>query len=280
MNNSTTIKNRKTISILGCGWYGFELGKVLIQQGYNVKGSTTTVDKLEVLSAYKIQPFLINIKKDEGNYDPTFFKTDILFVCIPPKRTSTEHVDFYQKIEQIVQAANLYSVPQVVFISSIAVYGDANTDVTEISIPQPETESGKAMLKAEQLFQEQKTFTSTIIRFAGLVGPKRHPGRFFAGKTNVPNGKAPINLVHLNDCIGLSLALLENEVFGHTFNACAPDHPSKQQFYIPASINLRLPPPIFIDELINWKKVSTIYSHLLNYKYLVDNWIKWLNEDN
>lgn len=278
-SHSTPI-NKKTISILGCGWFGLELAKALIQKGYIVKGSSTTADKLELLSSHHIQPFLVNIQKDEASYDDDFFKSDILFICIPPKRNTSEQSDFYNKIEQIVHTATTHHIKQLLFISSTAVYGDTNEEVTELSIPKPETESGKAMLKVEQLLKNQKNISSTVIRFGGLVGPNRNPGRFFAGKTAVPNGQAPINLIHLSDCIGLSLAIIENEAFGHTFNACAPDHPDKQQFYTAAAINAQLTPPVFIDELLNWKKVSTIHTKLLNYNYLVNNWINWLGKDN
>ncbi|MEQ7799543.1 SDR family oxidoreductase [Pedobacter sp. ASV1-7] len=278
MSNPIPI-NKKTISILGCGWFGLALAKNLVQKGYNVKGSSTTLEKLNLLSSHKIQPFLVDFKKDNAHYDANFFKTDFLFICIPPKRSTSEQSDFYFKIEQIVNAAIKNQIKQVLFISSTAVYGDTNEVVTELSIPKPETASGKVMLQTEKLLNAQKAFTSTIIRFAGLVGPQRHPGRFFAGKTNIPNGKAPINLIHLDDCIGLSIAILENENYGHTFNACAPDHPDKQEFYTLASIKAELSPPLFIDELLNWKKVSTIHTDLLNYNYLVNNWINWLNED-
>jgi nucleoside-diphosphate-sugar epimerase len=278
MSNPTPI-SKKTISILGCGWFGLALAKTLIQKGYNVKGSSTTLEKLNLLSSHNIQPFLVDFKKDTANYDADFFKTDLLFICIPPKRSTSEQSDFYSKIEQIVNVATKNLIRQVLFISSTAVYGDTNEVVTELSTPRPETASGKAMLQVEQLLKNQKAFTSTIIRFAGLVGPQRHPGRFFAGKIDVPNGKAPINLIHLNDCIGLSLAILEKQSFGYTFNACAPDHPSKQEFYTLATIKAELSKPSFIDELLNWKKVSTAQKDVLNYNYLVNNWISWLNED-
>lgn len=278
MNNNSE-QTKKTISILGCGWYGLELAKALIHQGYQVKGSSTTIEKLEILSNYHIQPFIVNIQKSGEQYDPSFFKSDLLFVCIPPKRNAAEQADFYYKIERIINAVKENQMKHLVFISSTAVYGDTNSEVTELDIPKPETESGKAMLKVESLLKKQTDFTSTIIRFAGLVGPKRHPGRFFAGKKNIPNGSAPINLIHLDDCIGISLAILKNEAFGYTFNACAPDHPSKQNFYTLATQSVQLPLPIFMDELLNWKIVTSVHNSVLNYNYLVTNWIKWFNED-
>ena len=47
-----------------------------------------------------------------------------------------------------------------------------------------------------------------ILRLAGLVGPGRHPGRFFAGKS-APDGQHGVNLVHLEDVIGAIELLLQ-----------------------------------------------------------------------
>ncbi len=279
MDNFITSTAPKTISILGCGWYGFELAKKLVQQHYIVKGSSTTPEKLDLLATHRIRPFLINFQKDKESYDPAFFQTDVLFICIPPNRRAGQQSDFSAKIAHIANAAKLNKVNQVVFISSTAVYGDINEEITELTVARPETESGRAILEAEKLLSSQQAFTSTIIRFGGLIGPEREPGRFFAGKTDVPNGRAPINLIHLDDCIGLSLSLLKNGTFGHIYNACSPDHPSKQQFYTTAALRTQLPAPVFKDELLNWKIISTIQSPLVNYKYLVSNWIEWLHKD-
>jgi nucleoside-diphosphate-sugar epimerase len=268
-----------TVSILGCGWYGLELAKALISKGYDVKGSSTTTEKLEILAKHQIQPFLVNFERDEENYDPAFFQCDTLFVCIPPKRSTGQQLNYHHKIQHISNAAKVHKTSNLIFISSISVYGDLNAEVTELSIPYPETESGVAMLKAENLLKDQNDFTCTIIRFAGLVGPGRDPGRFFAGKTAISNGRAPINLIHLDDCIGISLNIIKYKAFGHIFNACSPDHPSRQEFYTLATANAQLTPPVFIDELLKWKLISGIQAPSLNYDYQISDWIGWLNQN-
>ena len=49
------------ISILGCGWLGLPLAKALLKKKFHVNGSTTTVEKLDVLKDEGINPFLIDI---------------------------------------------------------------------------------------------------------------------------------------------------------------------------------------------------------------------------
>ncbi|RZJ28768.1 MAG: short-chain dehydrogenase, partial [Flavobacterium sp.] len=53
------------ISILGCGWLGLPLAKSLIQKGYSVKGSTTSENKVDVLQANNIDPFVISLSEDK-----------------------------------------------------------------------------------------------------------------------------------------------------------------------------------------------------------------------
>jgi nucleoside-diphosphate-sugar epimerase len=267
----------KTVSILGCGWYGFSLATKFVSKGIAVRGSTTSTNKLQQLGEALIEPYLVNFSADNETYDPSFFKCDVLFVCIPPKIRAGNAEDYLNKIKRIIKAIKTNKVKQVVFISSTGVYGDLNTEVNELTAPIPDTESGRAMLKAEELLKHETDFTTTIIRFAGLIGPGRDPGRFFAGKTGVPNGKAPINLIHLTDCVGISCAIIDKEAFGFTFNACSPCHPQKADFYTKAAISSGLVKPEFLNELNNWKMVSgDNVNSILNYHYRVADLMKWL----
>lgn len=270
----------QTVSILGCGWYGLALAKRLVSAGYTVKGSTTTEEKLETLSALSIQPYLLQFEEGSAASDPDFFSTDILVICIPPKRSSAEQSSFLIKIKKIVAQAEAQQLRQLIFISSTAVYGDTNSVITEATTAAPDTDSGKAMLETERFLQSSSSITSTILRFAGLIGPGRNPGRFFAGKQGIPNGQAPINLVHQEDCVEFTLAILEQAAFGDTYNVCSPDHPSKQVFYVKAAQQSQLPLPGFNDELLKWKIVrSQPANSTFHYQYRIADFSKWMDTD-
>lgn len=257
-----------TISIAGCGWYGLNLAKELVKNDHTVKGSTTTADKLPVLKNAGIQPYLIDFA--DSNIQSVFFKCDILWICIPPKTRSGNGEGYLNAIKNLIAAAKSHQIKQVILISSTSVYADDNSEVDELTIPDPDTESGKVMVRAEELLKQQNGFTTTIIRFAGLFGPGRDPGRFFGGKKDIPNGNAPINLIHLTDCIGVSLAILDKQAFGQTYNACTPDHPTKAAFYTKAAIRMGLEKPEFLDEKKDWKIVSSLFvGSVLNYQYQI-----------
>jgi len=267
------VQKRMIISILGCGWYGKALAKELLQKSIIVKGSTTSAEKLDGLRAIGISPYAVQVNADQIKYDADFLKCDVLVISIPPGLKKGEGAAYLPKVKHVIEAVLQKSIQKVIYISSTGVYGDNNKTVTEDDAPNPDNESGKILLEAENLFRDESDFKTTIIRFGGLVGPDRHPGRFFAGKKDVPNGLAPVNIVHLADCVGIGSAIIERNAFGYVFNACSPDHPSKEDFYKDAALKGGYAPPQFLHELKTWKIVdSSNLKPILNYTFKIQNW--------
>ncbi|PAW93837.1 hypothetical protein CKK33_10155 [Mucilaginibacter sp. MD40] len=267
-----------TISILGCGWYGLPLAKALVSDGYKVKGSTTSGSKVEQLAGAGIEPFILDLSADRSTFPDDFFDTDVLVIAIPPKTRSGEGEEYLSKMEKVVASVNKHQVSKVILISSTGVYADMNKVVDEDTPPVPDTASGKILLQAETLFQQQIEFKTAIIRFGGLVGPGRHPGRFFTGKQGITNGLAPVNLIHLNDCIGITKAIIHKNAYGHIFNAVAQHHPTRADFYTQAAEKGELALPGFILKLDNWKIVeSKNVPRILAYEYQTDDWYRALD---
>lgn len=263
-----------TISILGCGWFGLALAKSLLQEDVTVKGSTTSESKLSQLADAGIAPYLIQIDRSAGKTDAEFFDCDLLVVSIPPKIRAGEGAAFLRKINNIIESINKHPIPQVIYISTTGVYGDLAMELNEDSDPQPDTENRKLLLQAEELFQSQANFKTTIVRFGGLVGPGRHPGRFFAGKKDIANGQAPVNLIHQADAVGVVMAIIYKEHFGQVFNGCSPDHPSRSDFYTSVAKHGGFELPEFRDELQGWKIVNSIkVKEMLNYDFKVKDWL-------
>lgn len=270
----------KSISILGCGWYGLPLAKSLVFKGYTVKGSTTSKNKLNLIEETGAKSFLINFDLADDEFDASFFDSEVLIVCLPPKRHAGEHKDYPAKIKKIIDAAKRGSIAKVLMISSTSVYADVNREVLAGELPMPDTEAGEAILHAEEYVKSAYTHNATIVRFSGLIGPGRNLARFFAGKTNISNGLAPINLIHLEDCIKLTEYLIAEDAFGFTLNASSPDHPSRMDFYSKVAEITGLELPGFIPELVKWKQINGNEPvSKLNYKYLVNNWSEFLTVD-
>ncbi|WAC41537.1 SDR family oxidoreductase [Pedobacter sp. SL55] len=265
----------KTISILGCGWFGLPFAKALLAKGYRVKGSTTSMDKLEQLKAEGIEPYQINLNED-ADLPASFFETDVLFVNVPPRAKAENAQNYAQKLTKIANAA-LGKTSQLVFISSTGVFEDGNFEVDENTLPNPTNDAGRALLEAEKLWENYPQFSTTIMRFAGLIGPGRNLAKFFAGRADVSNGKAPINLITLDDCIGLCLRLLATEQFSEIYHGVAPHHPTRAAFYTQLCDVSGMEKPLFKDELLDWKQINSVnVSDKLGYNFEVQNWFKWM----
>jgi nucleoside-diphosphate-sugar epimerase len=274
MNHSANEK--PMVSILGCGWYGLALAKALIADGYLVKGSTTSKNKLEVLKDAGISPHLVIFEPEEHHFDHAFFESEILIISIPPKRNSPTLLNYPDKIRAIADEAKKHQVKQVIFISSSGVYEDGNFTVNETVSPHPNNEAGKLILAAEKLLQAETAFCTTIIRFAGLIGPERTLTKHLAGKANIPNGLVPINLIHLTDCIGLTEMIISKKAFGEIYHGVCPHHPTRADFYTKNCLAHGVEAPRFIAELLTWKKIESIHVPQLGYQYQVNNWEEWL----
>lgn len=261
----------KTVSILGCGWFGLAFAKVLVQQGYVVKGSTTRIEKIEELKSAGVQSYLLDLNEIAG-LPSDFFDSDVLFVSVPPRAKSDNAQNYADKLERVAKSA-LERTKQLVFISSTGVFEDGKFEVDENSKPNPESTVGKALLEAENMWNTYPQLTTTIIRFAGLIGPHRNLARFFAGKTDIPNGKAPINLIALKDCIGLCLRMLEKQQFGGIYHGVSPHHPSRKEFYTQLCKVSDMAKPVFRNELLDWKQINSVnITKRLGYTFDVQNW--------
>ncbi|MFV8364035.1 SDR family oxidoreductase [Flavobacterium sp. ZT3P35] len=263
------------ISILGCGWLGLPLAKALVKNEYLVSGSTTSIEKIAVLENAGIEPFLIVLSENKtiGNLTEFLADSEILIIDVPPKLRGSETENFVSKIKNIIPFIEKSAVQKVLFISSTSVYNDVDAFVTEETIAKPATESGKQLLETEQLLQSNINFKTTILRFGGLIGEDRHPVKFLAGRENLENPNAPINLIHQEDCIGIINAILSQQVWGETLNAVTPYHPTRAEYYTQKAVELNLALPKFTTGSNSNRKIilSDYLETVLKYTFTQPN---------
>ena len=268
----------KQISILGCGWLGLPLAKSLISKGFSVKGSTTSLEKISILENHGIQAYRIEISESEIKGEAKSFleNSEILIIDIPPKLRGDSNENFVKKIKKLIPFIEKSKIEKVIFISSSSVYADDPSTalrVTELVKPNPNTESGKQLVKSEILLQSNANFKTTIIRCGGLIGEERHPVYHLAGKQNLQNPDAPINLIHQIDCIGIIEKIIEQNCWNETFNAVAPFHPTRKEYYTQKAKELNLPLPEFSAEKTSIGKtmMSNKLETFLHYKFQKPN---------
>ncbi len=245
------------VSILGCGWLGRPLARHLVGRGVSVRGSTTTPEKVEALRRDGIDPYRLVLDPDVSGEDvASFFASSVLVLNVPPPRSAEDVFEQHRRqIEAVLETASEGAVEWILFASSTGVYPKVERTVTEADQPpgQPDAlpgrrrSTGRAVLAAEAQLMNDPAVAGTVVRLGGLYGDNRHPGRFLAGRTNVSRPEAPVNLIHREDCVGVLSTLLEQDVRGEVFNACADAHPTRRAVYTQAAKVLGLEPPTFDD---------------------------------
>jgi len=245
---------------MGCGWLGLPLAKSLLEDGYAVHGTTTSASKMAVLEAAGIRPYPISLQESgpEGPIALFLKSVDVLIVNVPPRLRGAHKENYVKKMQGLHRAIQAVAVQKVVFVSSTSVYGDVNGEVTEDTPPKPSTESGRQLVISENLFRKDLNLKTTIVRFGGLIGPNRHPVTMLSGRTGLQNGGAPINLIHLNDCIAILKAIVHEGWWNEVFNAVYPEHPEKAEYYTSEAKKRGIPPPqYFGDAVQKGKKIRS-----------------------
>ncbi|MCZ4060763.1 SDR family oxidoreductase [Pantoea sp. LMR881] len=244
----------KKVAIVGLGWLGMPLATALTARGWQVTGSKTTPDGVDAARRCGIEAFQLELTPemmcDAEDIEP-LLNVDALVVTLPASRTAEGGEKYLQAVQNVVDSALVYNVPRIIFTSSTSVYGSHSGLMKENSALQPETLAGKTLVALESWLHDLPGTSVDILRLAGLVGPKRHPGRFLAGKKEVANGSHGVNLVHLDDVVEAIMLLLQTPKGGRVFNLCAPKHPSRATFYSTVTRQLGLEPPQFLAEESN-----------------------------
>jgi nucleoside-diphosphate-sugar epimerase len=254
------LKRTMTISILGCGWLGLPLAQHLIDRGHNIKGSTTSLEKLELLEENNIRPFLIKLTPEIEHPESVqpFWNSEVLVINIPPGRRRENVIAFHTaQIYAVNNAIRDSSIEFVVFISSTSVYPKSAGLVTENdAIPgKAKRTSGNALLKAERILTQNPSFKTTIVRFGGLIGYDRHPVNYLSAKKELKRANAPVNLIHRDDCIKIMTRITENSITGEVFNAVHDNHPTREKYYLKAAKKLGMEPPQFKKDDKNGYKI-------------------------
>jgi nucleoside-diphosphate-sugar epimerase len=248
----------RTISVLGCGWLGVPLAMSFLKEGFSVKGSTTSEEKIEILEALGLETHLVNISESK-KFD-SFLETDILVIAITAK-----DIDGFKKLISQIQNS---VVQKVIFISSTSVYESLNKVMTE-----EDTVLKNPLTTIENLFRENIFFDTTIIRFGGLFGDDRHPGNWFANNRKISQPKGFVNMIHREDCIEIIHEIIDQNSWNSTFNACANHHPTRKDFYTNAKLSKGFKIPEFEEnEEYTWKIISSDkVQKVLGYEFIHDN---------
>ncbi|MGI4762555.1 MAG: NAD(P)-binding domain-containing protein [Janthinobacterium lividum] len=246
---ASTTANPSTIAVLGCGWLGLPLAKHLLAQGHRVLGTTTSAEQLPALAKAGIEAQLLQLgpeftASDEQRLTSLLGQATSLVLNVPPRAAvAGGYPQLLRPVHRAVAATRLQSV---LFVSTTGVYPDEPRLMRETDAISTRDAASDVLRTEGHFVPRYGQWQSTVVRLGGLIGPERAPGRFLAGRRNLLQGDAPTNLLHLTDAVGVLSTILEQNIWGHTFNVCAQSHPLRRDFYPAAALYLGLEPPTFL----------------------------------
>ncbi|PCI01635.1 MAG: NAD(P)-dependent oxidoreductase [Flavobacteriaceae bacterium] len=259
--------NNNSISILGCGWLGLPLAKHLISHNYGVKGSSRSLHKNALLKEKGITPYCIDLSNKATNFSE-FLRSETLICVLPSK-----DIEGFQHLITHIEKS---MVKQVLFISATSVYNAHPNPITENNAT-----NNCDLAIIEQLFLNKNTFKTTILRFGGLIGPKRNPGNFFKKGRLVKAPDSPVNMIHLDDCIHIIHQIILQKSWNTILNACTDSHPSKREFYRHMTHISHKETPNFDSETESLVKLisNEKLKKLLNYSFIHTDLMQLTLED-
>lgn len=252
------------IGIIGLGWLGLPLAKSLLNKGFHVIG--TTRSRTIELSHEHFSHVLFDplVKKHQSTV--YFGDLDVLVLAFTPSR-----VDEKAYAKDCVRMLDLVSPScKVIQISSTSVYPERNGIFSELDYPAGSVKTN-AIGYAELAISSMLRDRLTVIRMSGLVGPKRYPVTAMTKSGKTYQAMDRVNLIHLEDAIGLTEHVIQQKLWNKTINGCATEHPFKGAFYTGMASRLGIDPPLFEDRTRSERIISNQLSLDLGYKYIYPN---------
>lgn len=241
---------KKKVSIVGCGWLGVPLAEQLMAEGYPVKGSTTTPEKVPHLQQTGVEAYVASLTPGpQGTYWSQLLDVDCLIVDIPP-RLAKQSGDFHpQQIQYLADMVLSTSISEIIYVSSTSIYPELNQVMAEEDVVDPATSASPALVKAEQIMIGLRTETRnvTVLRCGGLMGYDRIPGKYVREKKDITTGQVPVNYVHRDDVVTIISTLLTRGIPNEIYNVVAPQHPVRRRVYEASCQQFGWEVPTFVD---------------------------------
>ncbi|WP_294960371.1 hypothetical protein [Sulfurimonas sp.] len=182
----------KTVGIVGCGWVGKPLAKLLSD-------------------TFRVECFSREITSD----DSAFWQNDTIIISI---NTKDNYLKTLQKISTLASKSS-----NIILMSSISVYREFDCEVDESAII---TNIG-LQREAEKLVSTLRD-KLVILRLGGLMGDDRVSGKW---KSVSSFSDGEVNYIHRDDVINITKKIIESQVVNGIFNLVASGHPLRSQVH-------------------------------------------------
>jgi nucleoside-diphosphate-sugar epimerase len=237
--------------IIGCGYLGRRVGRLLRARGDVVLATTRSAAKAAELEAQGFEPVVFDVTRvGSASGLPRVERT---VFCVGFDRTSGATFGEVHEGGLRHVLGRLGRLGALVYTSSTGVYGGAGgTWVDEATPPAPTSPSGAACLGAEGWVREWAEgwrVGATVLRLAGLYGPGRIIRRqpLMRGEPIAGDPEKHVNLVHVEDAASAVVAALDRTgPVVATYNVADDRPPTRRELYALTARLIGAPEPTFV----------------------------------
>lgn len=244
-------------AILGMGYLGRPLAEKLFEHGSRVSALKRWLTSDDINLPVSLDAADLNRPQIfEADFWQTWADKTVWFCLLPPSAVA----DYPTVLAGWLQLAKRFGTGHIVFAGSTSVYGDAVRECSEHIPPNPQTESARKILQAEELLMQSGIANIDILRLGGLYSAERHPLSALLKRSRIAGAQMPVNMLHQSRAVAaLHLAACTPSGL-RVRNIVEPHHPPKHEFYRAEAAKLGLPAADFdMADSRSGKTVTTAY---------------------
>jgi nucleoside-diphosphate-sugar epimerase len=248
--------NEKRVAIVGCGYVGMALARILTREGAEVVGTTRQAARFAEIEETGARALLVDVMEPGSLRQLVEWEPHVVYDMVRPQQIGEDRYTTWGT-RNIAQAFAGSSLEAFVYVSSTSVYGRRSGEWTDESTPvNPSSPIGEARAESERLYLaewEASGLPIRICRVPGIYGPGRTlRQRLETGAYRRLNDEELwVSRIHVDDLSEALIAAWMRGGAGETYLLCDDEPVSGQEYAeITASLlALPLPPTVEREDI-------------------------------
>jgi nucleoside-diphosphate-sugar epimerase len=232
--------------VIGCGYVGRRVAALWRAQGQRVHATTRRPAEAAAFRADGVDPVICDVLDPASLAHLPVAETVLYAIGFDRASGASMRSVYVDGLANVL--AHLPPPGRFIYVSSSSVYGQSDGGwVDEDAATEPEEESGKIVLAAEQVLRA-KLPAAVILRFSGIYGPGRllRQRAIEKGEPIVADADKWLNLIHVVDGARAILAAETHATPGRVYNICDDQPVRRRDFYAELARSLGAPSPRFV----------------------------------
>jgi nucleoside-diphosphate-sugar epimerase len=248
--------NDKRVAVLGCGYVGMALSRILHSEGADVVGTTRDAARFREIEETGARAMQVDVMEPGSLRQLVEWEPHAVFDLVRPQQIGEDRYTTWGT-RNIAQAFAGAPLEALVYVSSTSVYGRRSGEWTDEETPvDPSSPLGEARLESERLYLEAWRTTglpARICRVPGIYGPGRTlRQRLESGAYRRLNDEDLwVSRIHVDDLAEALIAAWMRGKAGETYLLCDDEPVSGHEYAeITASLlALPLPPAVEREDI-------------------------------